>query len=172
MARKIIKISLLVLLFGIINFKFFRISTFKIIEAIDNSNLTGVNLIKDEYVAVLKIPKIDLEKGFYEINSKYNDIKYGIQIVSYNERYVILASHSGNSLISYFKDLDKLNINDEINIIYKNESFAFKIRYTYEILGDNPLEILNDGLNYKLILVTCDKNNLNQKLVLVGELVQ
>lgn len=36
---------------------------------------------KLEYIAVLKIPKIKLEKGLVDKKSKYNSIDYGIQIL-------------------------------------------------------------------------------------------
>ena len=41
---------------------------------------------------------------------------------------IILASHSGNSKISYFKNLKKLKLNSELYIYYQD------IKYIYELI--------------------------------------
>ena len=67
----------------------------------------------EPYLAVLKIPKLNLERGFYDKTSSLNNVDYNILFHS-NSDYpdklngnVILASHSGTSSISYFKNLYK-----------------------------------------------------------------
>ena len=62
------------------------------------------------YIAVLKIPKIKLVRGLVDRNSYLNNIKYNVEILKDSSMpdivngNVILAAHSGNARISYFKN--------------------------------------------------------------------
>ena len=64
---------------------------------------------KINYIAVLKIPKIKLVRGLVDRNSYLNNVKYNVEILkdsaSPEEQNgnVILAAHSGNARISYFR---------------------------------------------------------------------
>jgi sortase (surface protein transpeptidase) len=66
---------------------------------------------KMNYIAILKIPKINLERGLVDPNSYLNDVKYNVEILDESSMpdeiggNVILASHSGTARISYFKNL-------------------------------------------------------------------
>ena len=66
---------------------------------------------KIEYIAVLKIPKINLERGLVDPNSYLNNIDYNVQILKNSampdQKYgnVMLAAHSGNARVSYFRNL-------------------------------------------------------------------
>ena len=57
---------------------------------------------KIEYIAVLKIPKINLERGLVDPSSYLNNIDYNVQILKNSampdQKYgnVMLAAHSGN----------------------------------------------------------------------------
>ena len=65
----------------------------------------------DEYIGTLIIDKINLNRGFYSINSKYNNVDHNIMVVETSNMpnitngNLILASHSGSSSISFFKNL-------------------------------------------------------------------
>ena len=86
---------------------------------------------KIEYIAVLKIPKINLERGLVDPNSYLNNVDYNIQILKNSampdQRFgnVMLAAHSGNARISYFRNLDKLDINDNVSISYKGKIYSY-----------------------------------------------
>ena len=60
-----------------------------------------------DYIAVLRIPKINLKKGLVRKNSKYNNIEYNVTIHELSSRpdeingNVILMAHSGTAYISY-----------------------------------------------------------------------
>ncbi len=45
---------------------------------------------------------------------------------------VILASHSGTADISYFNNLDKLKISDEVLILYNGKTYQYKIVNIYD----------------------------------------
>lgn len=130
---------------------------------------------KMEYIAVIKISKINLEKGLVDKKSKYNSIDYGIQILNESDMpdvingNVILAAHSGTSSISYFNDLDKLNIGDFIEINYRNKIFKYKLSKIYDVPKTGKISIDRDINQSSLTMITC-RNNTNNQIVLIGEL--
>ncbi len=130
---------------------------------------------KYQYIAVLKIPKINLEKGLVDINSKYNNVKYNIEIIkgssmpNIDKGNLILASHSGNSKISYFKNLNKLKINDDVIIKYQGNDYIYKVKNIYEIEKTGKASILKNNEKKTLTLITC-KHNTNKQIVIICEL--
>ena len=86
---------------------------------IQNNKESIIN--KEEYQGLLEITKINLLLGFYNNDSSENNVNKNIQKIGNDtpdmkNATIILAAHSGNSYLGYFKNLDKLNINDFINI--------------------------------------------------------
>ena len=71
-------------------------------------NTTSKKTKKIDYVAVLKIPKINLKKGLVSKDNPLNSVKYGIEILANSsmpdkeKTNLIVASHSGTASISYF----------------------------------------------------------------------
>lgn len=128
-----------------------------------------------EYIAVLKIPKIKLEKGLVAKNSKYNNIDYGIKILKESDSpdvingNVILAAHSGTADISYFNNLDKLKINDEVLILYNGKTYQYKIVNIYDIDKTGKAKINRNNNKSTITLITC-RNGTNKQIVLIGEL--
>ena len=55
-------------------------NTANIIEEVPETN-NEKSQIEENYSMVLEIPKINLKKGLYDIKSKYNSVKYNIQIM-------------------------------------------------------------------------------------------
>ena len=71
------------------------------------------------YMAILEIPKINLKRGLFDKNSSNNNVDKNIYILNETtlpdeqiNSHIILAAHSGTANISYFRNLDKLDIND------------------------------------------------------------
>ena len=148
-----------------------------IIENIIDTNISEKNTQeKINYISVIRIPKINLEKGIVSKNSKYNDIKYGIEILEESDMpntengNVILASHSGNSNISYFKDLDKLVADDEIEITYNKHTYIYKVKKIYDVnkVGDVTIEKIDN--KSQLTLITC-RDKTDKQIVIISELV-
>lgn len=140
---------------------------------IENENTDKDNNLN--YMAVLKIPKINLEKGLVSKNSKYNSIEYGIQILNESDSpdvvngNVILAAHSGTAYISYFNNLDKINIGDEAFIIYNGKTYAYKFVNIYDVNKNGKVGIKKEKNTSTLTLITC-RNNTNNQIVLIAEL--
>lgn len=130
-----------------------------------------------QFIALLKIPEINLEKGIVEKNSIYNNVEYGIELMKesdYPDKVngdFILASHNGNSTVSYFKNLYKLKIGDDAFVDYNNVTYKYKYVYSYDIpkTGEALIKTSNDKTN--LVLITC-KGNTNYQTVYIFELVK
>lgn len=131
--------------------------------------------VKINYIAVLKIPKINLERGLVDPNSYLNDVNYNVQILKgssmpdVNKGNLILAGHSGNSRISYFRNLDKLSLGDDVYIIYNNETYQYKIVDIYDIEKTGTAEIIRNKNKTTLTLITC-RHNTKKQIVIICEL--
>ena len=126
---------------------------------------------KINYIAILKIPKIKLVRGLVDRNSYLNNVKYNVEILkdsaSPEEQNgnVILAAHSGNARISYFRNLDKLVLGDDISLEYKSKTYKYKIVDIYLIEKTGKAEIVRNKNKNTLTLITC-KHNTNKQIVL------
>ena len=131
--------------------------------------------VKYDYIAVLKIPKINLEKGLVEKNSKYNNINYGVQILKESDSpdvingNVILAAHSGTANISYFRNLDKLDLGDDAIIYYQGDTYNYKVVKKYDADKTGKINIKRDRNTSTLTLITC-RHNTDKQIVIILEL--
>ena len=118
-----------------------------------------------DYIGTLEIPKINLTKGFVDMNSRHNNVDYNMQIIKpsnypdVDKGNLIIASHSGSSSISYFKHLYKLKVGDIAYIYYNNVKYTYKIVKIYKEPKTGYLNIYRDMNQTTLTLVTCTKNN-------------
>ena len=96
-------------------------------EETDNTTEQAKSTNSLDYIAVLKIPSIGLEKGLVAKDSYYNNVNRNIKILDESEMpdqengNVILAAHSGNGRTAFFKNLDKfikLYFNSKILLSY------------------------------------------------------
>jgi len=129
----------------------------------------------DKYVAVLKIPKINLEKGLFAKTSKYNDVEYNIMIhetssdPTEEKGNVILVAHSGTANIAFFKNLYKLVEGDTAEIYYHGLKYTYKIVKTYDVEKTGTVEIDRDYDKTSLTMITC-RHGTNKQIVLISEL--
>ena len=134
----------------------------------------NIPLILD-YFGYIEIPKINLKHGLVRENYKYNNVDITIQTIhpsSYpNEEKgnLILASHSGTSSISYFKNLYKLNNGDIVNIYYNNVKYTYKITNIYTQPKTGEVNIYRDREKTTLTLITCTKNDDTTQTVYICE---
>ncbi len=132
---------------------------------------------KDTYIGTLEIPKIGLTKGFVDMNSNRNNVDYNMQIIkpsdypNVDKGNFIIASHSGTSNISYFKNLYKLTVSDEVTIYYNNVKYVYKIVKIYNHPKNGTVAIYRDENKTTITLITCTKNDENNQTVYIGELV-
>ena len=129
------------------------------------------------YIAIIKIPKIKLEKGFFGKDSYQNNVNKNIEILDDSDMpdkekgNVILAAHSGNSKVSYFKNLYKLETNDSISIFYQGSEYKYKIVNIYDIPKTGTAKIKRNIDKSTLTLITCRQGTDNQ-IIIISELVE
>ena len=128
----------------------------------------------DQYIAILKIPIINLEKGLFNIESPNNNINKNIQILKESEMpniensNLILASHNGNTISSHFNEIHKLKNNDKVIIIYKEIEYQYKVVNSYVVEKTGEIEIIRDINKNTLTLISCYVNN--KQLIIICEL--
>ena len=139
----------------------------------DNSEVKSNS--KLEYIAILKIPKIDLVRGLVDPKSHLNSINYNVEIIDGSDMpdkekgNMILAAHSGNSRISYFRNLDKLKRNDKVTLDYNGITYNYKVVNIYDIEKTGSVNIVKNNDTTTLTLVTC-RHNTNKQIIIICEL--
>lgn len=129
--------------------------------------------VKVNYIAVLKIPKINLERGLVDPNSYLNNVNYNLEWIdgtsmpNEEKGNVIIAGHSGSARISYFRNLDKLVIGDEASIIYNGTTYNYKVVNIYDIEKNGKAKIIRNQSVSTLTLITCRHNSNNQIVVIL-----
>ena len=95
------------------------------------------------------------------IDSTENNVKYNVEILKGstmpNEFYshLFLASHSGSNYNAYFSNLSKLELNDEIYLLFNGVKYTYEVNSIFEVEKDGKIEI-NDTNNVKMLtLITC-----------------
>lgn len=117
------------------------------------------------YVGYIEIPKINLNQGLVNLKNKNNNVNKNIQTIYPSDwpnvtgGNLILASHSGTSWVSYFKNLYQLNTGDTINIYYNNTKYTYKIVNIYDVPKNGEVAIYRDTETTTLTLITCTKNS-------------
>lgn len=131
----------------------------------------------NNYLFILDIPKINIKKGIYNKNSSLNNVDKNITILPSSSMpdekngSVILASHNGNTRVSYFKNLEKLSKDDLVYIYYKGNKYTYKI-YKNEIVDKVGKINVNKKSNVSTICLISCKNGTNDKqIVYLGELI-
>lgn len=129
------------------------------------------NNFKSKYVAILDIPKINLKKGLVMATKDFKSINHAVSIDK-NSKFpseagnFILYAHAGNSKISYFKNLDKLEVGNEVRVYYLDKTYSYKVNKKYEIDKTGFLTLNETTSDHNLILVTC-VHNTNKQLIII-----
>lgn len=147
---------------------FFEKEEINVKENNDNTN---------KYLMILEIPKINLKKGLYNINSFQNNVNKNLEIIDASNMpdietgNLIIAGHSGTSDVSYFRYLYKLVINDYCYIYYNGKKYTYKIINIYNEKKDGKITIHKDKNLRTITLITCTLNNDSMQTVYIGNLV-
>lgn len=149
------------------------------IEIINEDNLVDIkqeNIDTTNYVAVLKIPKINLEKGLVAKDSIDNNVEKNIQILNESSMpdkengNVILAGHNGNGSTSYFRNIHKLSLDDEVSIYYNGYEYKYKVMNSYKVKKTGQVDIVRNNDKNTLTLITCYGED--KQLIVVCELIE
>lgn len=183
MKRKIISVCYILIVISLIIVVGLKVKNNKVIKQNEdniniydnNDKVVNDNKTKEKYVGILEIKKIKLKRGFYSIDSNNNNVDKNIMVINSSDMpdvnlgNLILASHSGNSNISYFKNLDKLEIGDIASVYYLKNKYNFKLVNYYEVDKTGVIQIIKNNDINCLTLITCKKNT-NKQLVFIFEL--
>ena len=136
---------------------------------ISTTTKIGYNTIKREIKGKIIIDKINLSNDLYDIKSKENNVDKNVTILrgDFEEKngIVIIAAHSGNSKISYFQNLDRLQINDTVKIIYNSKEYTYIIKDIWNTKKTGEIKVPNMNAN-QLVLTTCSPNKNNYQLII------
>lgn len=131
--------------------------------------------IYDDYIAVLKIPKISLEKGLFAKTSLYNDVEHNIMIHEKSDNptikngNVILIAHSGTAEIAYFRRLNELKIGDSSEVYYHGKKYTYEVKNIYEVKKTGTVSIDRNYDKNTLTMITC-KHDTDMQIVIISEL--
>ena len=132
---------------------------------------------KVSYVGVLKIDKINLERGFVDKNSPYNNVDINIQTLKESDMpdaqngNVILAGHSGNGRTAYFKNLYKLEKDDVASLFYDGYEYKYKVVNIYDIDKTGNAHIIRNANKNTLTLITC-RDKTEKQIIIICELFE
>ena len=169
----LLNISLVLIIYCYIDYKNNNnlISNYFYTQAIEKKEIIN----DDDFIGILEIPLINLKQGFYDINSKNNNVSKGITILKNSKMpniekgILVLASHSGNGIHSYFNKINNLNVNDLLFIYYHDYKYIYEINDIFKTTKNGKLSITYTDKN-QLILTTCDKVDKTKQLVIKSQL--
>lgn len=129
-----------------------------------------------KYLGVLEIPRVHLKRGFYNIDNKYNDIKYNVMFLPGSDLpdvqngNLILVAHSGTGYNSYFRYLYRLNIGDTASVTYNGNVYNYRIVNIYNVDKVGWVDVIRNESKTCLTLITCTKDDDNHQTIYVAEL--
>lgn len=142
----------------------------------DKPIVQKVSTDDEEYLGILKIPKINLVQGFYNINSKNNNVNKSVTILkestfpNNNGSIIYLTAHSGIGYLAFFKDLDKLELDDLVIVDINSNSYKYIVSDIYEVNRTGKIEVKHNINENNLVLSTCSKDKTKQ-LVIVCKMI-
>ena len=142
----------------------------------NKSDEVSDNKESDSYIAFLEIPRIGLKRGLVFPLSSSNNVANNIEIIYPYEMpdvdgsTFILAAHSGNLDVSFFRNLRDLELNDLVYVYYNDERFVYRIILYYEEKRTGYISI-KKGENKNVIVLTTCKNK-REQLIYIGTLIE
>ncbi len=167
---KIIFIGLIFIIISLGYYRNYFINYFDNIK--DKINVDNYLLGKNnKLLAVIYIPKINLKKGIYFLETKENNVNKNIELLrGSTSSDILLAAHSGNGKKGYFNNIFNLKYNDFIYLYHENKKYIYEVIDFYKVEKDGYLKL--DYVNYKrLVLTTCDILEENKQYVVIAKLI-
>lgn len=132
----------------------------------------------ESYIGYVSVPDVNIKRGFLPVGSKYNSVNYNVMLIDGSDMpdvkngNLILAAHRGNSSVSFFDKLYKLEIGAKAYINYNNKEYTYKLVESYEEPKDGRLTIKRDGSKNVLTLITCTRKNKKTQTIFIFERVE
>lgn len=143
------------------------------VEEID----TGSTNYDNAYRGILEIPKVGLRRGFLDKYAKDNSVSKNIEVLKTSDYpdvdkgNFIIAAHSGNSSIAYFKELYRLTVGDVAYVYYDNVKYTYQITNIYTQSKTGIIGIYRNYEKTTLTLVTCTKGDKTTQTIYIAELI-
>ena len=135
------------------------------------------DIITNDYIGYLIIPKINLTKGFLDRRSSENDVEKNIYIVDgstypdVEKGNFIIAAHSGPGWQAFFNDLYQLTTGDQIYVTYKGKKYTYQLTNIYKQEKTGKIAIYRNYEKSTLTLITCTNHDLTSQTVYISELI-
>ena len=106
--------------------------------------------------------------------NNFESIKYAISIDK-NSQYpnnngnFILYAHSGNSSIAFFKDLNKVEINDSVYVYYNGIKYEYVIYDKYDVVKTGKVKIISSKKEKYITLITCTQGKEGYQTIVIGK---
>ncbi len=132
------------------------------------------------YIGRLKIPSINLNRGFVKYGTAGNNVNQNIAIMS-GSKYpdvkssnFIIAAHNGSGWNAYFTNIDKLKKGSVAYVTYKGKQYSYILKKIYsDPKGDGKVTIKKTDNEKHLTLITCKRPDYRKYyLVLVFDLLE
>lgn len=133
-------------------------------------------IVENDQIGYLKIDKINLFQPLLKKESIHNNIEENVTILkdsimpTEKNSIVFLAAHSGNGSIAFFKDLNKLEVGDIIELKYKNQIYHYQINNIWEERKNGYIHVNKTKLK-QLILTTCSPEKENKQLIINSNII-
>ena len=141
-----------------------------------SSKKRSTNYVSNRYLGYLTISKIGLKAGIPWKDSSMNNVDKGVYTLPVSNYpdvengNLVLAAHSGNASISYFKNLWKLAVGDSANVSYNGKTYSYKIVDIYYVEKTGTVQIRRNTKKTTLTLITCTKDSDTLQTVYILEL--
>lgn len=135
----------------------------------------GAHSVREKYLATINVSKIGLNRPLYSLNSKLNTVDKNIEVLKSSDMpdvengNFILAAHNGYSPISYFHNLHKLEVDDEVNVNYNRKIYTYRVSKIYDVIKTGKVSIKRDKSKTTITMITCKGDD--KQLVVIGYLI-
>lgn len=131
--------------------------------------------VEEKEIMTITIPKLNIKNKIFQVNSNLNNIDKNVIIMKgssmpdQDKGILLIGAHSGVGKYAYFKNLNKINIDDDVIINYNNKSYSYKVTNKYLDKKDGSISFNYLPNSKRLILYTCNPNDKNNFLIVVCE---
>lgn len=129
-----------------------------------------------DYIGILKVPSVGIERGFTAFDNPYNYVDYNVQLIEsssmpdVDKGNLILAAHKGTSSVSYFGNLHNIQMGANASITYRGKVYTYKLVNSYNVAKDGTVEVSRNRSKTVLTLITCTHLSSTEQTVYIFEL--
>lgn len=145
----------------------------------DTSGRVKKKNVNYKYIGRLKIPSINLNRGFVAYGTSGNNVDQNIAILKGStypdDGYsnFIIAGHNGSRWNAFFTNIDKLSLGDKAYVTYKGKQYSYKLVKRYKDRQGDGVTLYRHSGKKQLTLITCSRPDYQTYyLVLIFELTE